>query len=506
MMKKGAIFAIIFLMGIVGGVLLTAKLNLSPTVVAQIEEKTQLSQPKETYQEKYLNEESPFAKVAEEVMPSVVNIQAEQVIKEEGSPFEFKFEGPFEEFFKKFFEFHGPRTEKRHVLGSGFIFLRKGDDYFILTNYHVIKGAEKIIIKLSDRREFKGDEVKIVGTDKRTDLAVLKIRSKSPLPVARLGDSDDIKVGDWAIAIGNPFGLERTVTVGVISAKGRSGLYLPEGPDYQDFIQTDAAINRGNSGGPLINIKGEVIGINTAITSPSGGFVGIGFAIPINLAKYVTEQLIEKGKVVRGYLGVRIEDVTPELAEAYNLERPRGAIITEVVEGTPADKAGLKAGDIIVEFNGREVEDMNSLRIIVAETPPGTKVKIKVIREGGKEKEFTVRLTEYPGESVMVSSKEEVEWLGMKVVDISSEKAKPFEVEEKEGVVVIEVEEDSPAKEAEIGKGNVIRKVEDIEIKSVEDFKKAKKKYGKRKKPIIFYLRVKGRAGWFPRIVAVRPD
>lgn len=505
---------LLFALGLISGLVLTARLGLLPVTQAQTSEKI-----KEFAESEFPSGltadgfHSPFVKVAKEVMPAVVNIAAERIVREEGAPFRFEYKGPFEEFFKKFFEsepFSMPER-KAHVLGSGFIFDRKGDEYFILTNNHVVKGADKIIVRLSDKSEYKGKNVELVGKDPRTDIAVLKIKSDRELPVAKLGDSDKIEVGDWAIAIGNPFGLDRTVTVGVISAKGRSGINLPEGPDYQDFIQTDAAINFGNSGGPLINIRGEVIGINTAITTPSGGFIGIGFAIPINLAKYIAGQLIEKGKVVRGYIGVRIQDVSGDIAEAYGLEKAMGALVVQVEKGTPAEKAGLEDGDLIVEFNGKPVEDVQSLRLMVAETPPGTEVTLKIKKPDGKEKEVKLELAEYPGEQVAAKKEEseeekvakgEVSWLGMKVVDVRSDRAKSLGIKEDAGVVVVDVDLEGKAADAGIRTGDVIYKVGGVKVNALDDFKKAKKKYKSRKRPIIFYIKRQG----IPRIIAIRPE
>lgn len=454
---------------------------------------------------------SPFVKIAEDAMPAVVNISAEQVTKVEAQPFEFR--GPFEEFFKKFFQVPPPLEEKRHILGSGFIFKREGNSYFIMTNNHVIRGAEKIIVWLSDKSEFRGKSVTVVGKDSKTDVAVLKIKTDKDLPVLDLGNSDSIYVGDWVIAIGNPFGLERTVTVGVISAKGRS-IPLPQGPEYQNFIQTDAAINPGNSGGPLVDISGSVIGVNTAITTTSGGFMGIGFAIPINLAKFVAEQLIKRGKVIRGYIGVRIQDVSPDLAEAYGLDHPHGAMITDVLKGTPADAAGLEPGDIIVGYNGTEVKDVAHLRILVAETAPGEKVTVEVVKDNGKHKEVSLRLTEFPEEvaSTKGESKQEeiapetgeATWVGMSVVSLNSDVAQSAGVEEKTGVFVMSVTSDSPAADAKIAEGDIIKRIGKIEIKGLSDFIRAKKLYKNSKKPVIIRLLKKTASGWIPMIVAVR--
>ncbi len=484
--------ALVFLLGIIAGAVITARFHAAETASAA---------------PSLVNEEgeSPFVKVAEEIMPTVVNISTERIIKAPDK--EFDFGGtPFDEFFKKFFEqFHPPFPEKQRSLGSGFIFKRDGDYYYIMTNNHVIRNADKIIVKLSDKTEITGDDVEVVGKDPLTDIAVIKIKAPGEdLPVAKLGDSDRIKVGDWAIAVGNPFGFDRTVTVGVISAKGRSGLNIPEGPVYQNFIQTDAAINPGNSGGPLVNIKGEVIGVNSAITSPSGGFVGIGFAIPINLAKHIADQLINVGKIERGYLGILPQPLTPELAKAYGLEKPEGVLVAKVEKDTPAEKAGLKEGDVIIEFNGKKVTDVESFRLMVAETPPGTKVKIKVIGEDGRERTLTARLAKYPEEMVARLGGEEgskVSWLGMTVVDAGSDEARKLGIKAKKGVVVIEVDPEGKASDAGIRVGDVVRKVGKFEIEDIGDFRKAKKIYSDYGKPII----IKVLRGGVPRFLAVTP-
>ncbi len=491
--KFYGIVVLVFLVGILAGILITTRFHTAEVANAA---------------PSFVNEEgeSPFVKVAEEIMPTVVNISTERIIRAPENGFDFG-QTPFDEFFKKFFEqFHPPFPEKQRSLGSGFIFKRDGDYYYIMTNNHVIRNADKIIVRLSDKTEITGDDVEVVGKDPLTDIAVIKIRAPGEdLPVAKLGDSDKIKVGDWAIAVGNPFGFDRTVTVGVISAKGRSGLNIPEGPVYQNFIQTDAAINPGNSGGPLVNIKGEVIGVNAAITSPSGGFVGIGFAIPINLAKHIADQLINVGRIERGYLGILPQPLTPELARAYGLERPEGVLVAKVEKDTPAEKAGLKEGDVIIEFNGKKVTDVESFRLMVAETPPGTKVKIKVIGEDGKVRTLTAKLAKYPEEMVARLGGEEetgrVSWLGMTVVDAGSDEAKKFGVKEKKGVVVIKVDPEGKASDAGIRVGDVIRKIGKFEIENISDFRKAKNAYSDYGKPIIIKVLRRG----VPRFLAVTP-
>ncbi len=488
MLKRAILAASMLALGIILGVILTADLGWHAT--SEAEDTAAVTLPTSPGVPAPQGCERPFAKAIEAVVPAVVNVSTEHVFKHppiQGSP--------FEEFFREFFKDLPPMPERSRSLGSGFIFLRKGNEYYILTNNHVVKDADKIVVKLHDESEFKGDEVEVVGTDPRTDLAVLKIRSDHELPVAPLGDSDSIQVGDWAIAIGNPFGLERTVTVGVISATGRSGLALPEGPSYQDFIQTDAAINPGNSGGPLVNIRGQVIGVNTAISTPSGGNVGIGFAIPINLAKYVATQLIEKGRVIRGYLGILPQPLTPELAEAYGLEKPEGVLVARVVENTPAEKAGLQEGDVIVEFNGKPVTTVEKFRIMVAETPPGTEVTLKVVRPDGSQTTLRATLAEFPSSATAAAPGQgeqpevvpgHATWLGLEVADVRSEDAQKLGVSQDQGVVVLKVEPNSRAEDAGFQRGDVIQRIGELEIQGLKDFKDAQKRYQDAKRPIIF--------------------
>ncbi|MFZ8834724.1 MAG: trypsin-like peptidase domain-containing protein, partial [Candidatus Caldipriscus sp.] len=315
-MKK--VFGIlgIGLVGVLVGLLISARINVTENLRAQEKGKA--------VQEKQIPTVSipSFADIAEAVLPSVVNIEGKGKVKI-----------PIDPFFEFFFGPH-PRSFERSSLGSGFIFMRKGNTYFVMTNNHVIKGMDKIRITLYDGTVI--EDVKVVGGDSASDIAVLKFESKDDLPVAKLGNSDELRVGDWVIAIGSPFGFSSTVTVGVISAKHRSIGAIPEAPSIQDFLQTDAAINPGNSGGPLVNVKGEVVGVNTAIVSRTGQYAGIGFAVPINIAKNVAEQLIEKGKVERGYLGIFMQDVDQNIAKHFKLKKPKGVIVTDVVKGSPA--------------------------------------------------------------------------------------------------------------------------------------------------------------------------
>jgi Do/DeqQ family serine protease len=334
--------------------------------------------------------------------------------------------------------------------------------------------------------------VKVVGRDPKTDLAVLKVETKADLPFATLGNSDNIKVGDWAIAVGIPFGLEGTVTVGVISAKGRSNVPLPEGPTYQDFIQTDAAINPGNSGGPLVNIKGEVIGINTAIRTTTGGNIGIGFATPINLAKQISDQLISKGKIVRGYLGVYPQEITQDLKEAMNLKSTEGVLIGEVVDNTPASKAGLKAGDVIIKFKDKNVTSVQQFREMVAEASPGKEVDIDVLRDN-KPMTITATLKELPDEVATTpeATQQETElvksWLGITVRNMTADEKKNLNLEQ--GVIVSQIDVGSIADQASITEGDVILKIDKYEIVTISDFGKAAKDLKDSKKPVLFRLK-----------------
>ncbi|NPB09252.1 MAG: DegQ family serine endoprotease, partial [Thermodesulfobacteria bacterium] len=408
-----------------------------------------------------------FAEVAKKAGPAVVFVQVEKVVERAPAMEPFPFGGPFDffgnDFFERFFRQRFPRKFKQMGAGSGFII---SPDGYILTNNHVVANANKVTVKLADGREFKA---KIVGTDPASDVAVLKIEAKD-LPVLPLGDSDKIEVGEWVIAIGNPFGLTQTVTVGVISAKGRSGVGIT---DYEDFIQTDAAINPGNSGGPLVNLRGEAIGMNTAIFTRSGGYMGIGFAIPINMVKVITKQLIEKGKVVRGWLGVVIQDLNEDLAKSFGLDKPEGALVTEVAEGSPAEKAGLKSGDVIVEYNGKPVHNVAELRTMVALTPPGTKVKLVVIRQG-KRKELEVTIGQQPQTLSLITGEDQLlQKLGLRVQALTPDLAERFGYAPNEGVIIAQVAPGSPAAMAGLAPGMIIVEVNHKRVKTMEEFAQA---------------------------------
>jgi serine protease Do len=391
-----------------------------------------------------------MAEISEAVKPAVVNISTVRTEKISESPLSPFFNDPF---FRKFFgdQFRHreiPRERKTASLGSGVIV---SSDGYILTNNHVIKNADKIKVLLSDKREFIG---KIVGSDPKTDLSVIKIDAEN-LTTIPLGNSDDLKVGELVLAIGTPYGLNQTITMGIVSAVGRANVGIA---DYEDFIQTDAAINPGNSGGALVNVRGELIGVNTAIFSTTGGYQGIGFAIPSNMAKTVMSNLIEKGKVVRGWLGVSIQAITPDLAQQFQLEKDYGTLVADVIENSPAEKAGLMRGDVITEFNGKEVEEPYNLRNIVASTPPGTEVAMKIIRDGEIET-LTVTIGDLPVEAQKTPTEFENALKGVSVQNLTPDIYRQLTLPEKiRGVVVTDIESLSPA-ETRLMPGDVILEI-----------------------------------------------
>ena len=414
-----------------------------------------------------------FVDIAKTTMPAVVNISTTQKVsrrprRRQPMPGPNPFGGgdPFEEFFRRFFGDRPPPRQQRS-LGSGFIISKDG---YIVTNQHVIGDAEKITVRLSDEHEL---EAEVIGSDDKTDIALIKIDSKEPLPEISLGSSSDLQIGDWVMAIGNPFGLEQTVTAGIVSAKGR---VIGAGP-YDDFIQTDASINPGNSGGPLLNLQGEVVGINSAIFSQGGGNIGIGFAIPIDMAKSIITQLKDSGKVTRGWLGVAIQTVTAELAKSFDLDEPMGALVAEVTEGGPAKKAGIQRGDIITHFRGEQVPKSHDLPAMVAQSPVGEKVQVTILR-GGQEKTIPVTLGELPDQIAQAGGREESEasW-GMTVANISDEHIQRYRLpDDQKGIVVTEIEPGSPAEAAGIRPGDVVEEVNRQAVSSVSDFTTAVKK------------------------------
>ena len=423
-----------------------------------------------------------FADLAEKVKPAVVNISSTSTVTVPGNPFQHFFgpdqggqNEPFGDFFKHFFDQTPDRQMKQQSLGSGFIINKDG---YIITNNHVVEKADEIKVKLSDGREFKA---KVIGRDTKTDLALIKISSPfENLPTLALGDSEKMRVGDWVLAIGNPFGLEHTVTQGIISATGR---VIGSGP-YDDFLQTDAPINPGNSGGPLVNLKGEVIGINTAII-PGGQ--GIGFAIPSDLAKSVTSQLKEKGKVIRGWIGVTIQSVTPGLAQSFGLKEAKGALVGDVLKGGPAEKGGVKTGDIIVSFDGKDVKTSNDLPRIVAETPVGKTVDVKIIRDS-KEVHLSIRVEELTEQKIAAQSSVPVQSFGMKVDSISPQLRQQFGIGEKSGVVVVSVDQGSLAEQAGIQPGDVIKQVNRKNVSNLAEFNEALGKQSKGR-PLLLQLK-----------------
>jgi len=403
-----------------------------------------------------------FAQVAESVGPAVVNINT--VTRVSGRT-------PVEEFFgdemlKRFFGGDAPeRQQVQRSLGSGVIVDPSG---IVLTNAHVVERATEIEVATADGKKHKA---KVMGADRKTDLAVLKLQGGGPYPAANLGDSDRVRVGDWVLAIGSPFGLQQTVTAGIISAKGRS---IGQGP-FDDFLQTDAAINPGNSGGPLVNMSGEVVGINSAILSRTGGNVGIGFSIPVNMAKRIYTELAAKAKVTRGWLGVSIQPLTPDLAKSFGLKEPNGVLISDVVSDSPAAQAGVASGDIIIEFDRKKVDSPQELQKVVAATAPGRAVPLKVWRDKG-EKMLEIKIGETPDENVAAKPATKGKGLlGMDVRPITTEMARQLNLRSPDGVIVFSVDEDSAASEAGLQRGDVIREVNRQRIRSLPDFEKATK-------------------------------
>jgi serine protease Do len=399
-----------------------------------------------------------FAELAKKYGPTVVNIYSTQTIQARNLPYDYFFDNEqIPDLFRHFFDIPqqpppGNRqlpSEKRTSLGSGVII---SDDGYIITNNHVIENADEINVRLANYEEYKA---KIIGKDNKTDLALIKIEPKHTLDYAEFGNSEELQVGDWVIAIGNPFGFDHTVTAGIVSGKGRT-----LGADtYQNFIQTDASINPGNSGGPLFNMKGELMGINTAIYSRSGGNIGLGFAIPANMTKNVISQLQGTGKVTRGMLGVMIQPVTADLAEQFNLERPVGALVGQVLADSPADKAGIKSGDIITEFNGKEIVQMTMLPALVAQTTVGTKAEVTLFRNGKKQR-LTVIIGELAEEKDSASSNDDTIYssdnLGLSVQEVTSGLAESLGLESEDGLIVSNINPGSLAEQSGLQRGDIL--------------------------------------------------
>jgi serine protease Do len=410
-----------------------------------------------------------FSGLVKEASPSVVYVSTKTTIKQKQlSPFSQN--DPLRDFFERFY---GDRMPSRNIpqtgLGTGFIIDKDG---YILTNNHVVEMADEIKVTLEDETVF---DAKVVGRDPETDIALIKIDNAKNLKPLKLGDSDILEVGDWVVAIGNPYGLGHTVTAGIVSAKYRDNMGIGT---FENFIQTDASINPGNSGGPLMNIDGEVIGINSAIFSQTGGSVGIGFAIPINMAKDLLPML-KTGKIVRGWLGVGVQAITPDLKEKFSLENEDGALISQVYPDGPSGKAGLKAGDVIVSFQGKEIKDSKKLPYIVSATPVGTDAEVGVIRKGEK-KSFKVKLGKRPPSEEAAGMQQEESTsmdLGMTVEALTPDKASRYGIQDTEGLLIVEVAFNSPAAEAGLRQGDIILEVDRARMKTENDFEARLKKY-----------------------------
>jgi serine protease Do len=415
---------------------------------------------------------SSIAPVVKTVLPSVVNISSSKVVHARAEGME---QMPMDPMFRQFFGENGfdvPKDRREKALGSGVIVSPEG---YILTNNHVVDGATDVKVTLSDKREF---QARVVGADPKTDVAVLKIESERLTPLA-LGDSSRVEVGDVAIAVGNPFGVGQTVTKGIISAKGRGGLGIE---DYEDFLQTDAPINPGNSGGALVNDRGELIGINTAIISHgSGGSQGIGFAVPVNLARQVMDQILKNGKVVRAYLGILPQDVTPAMAKAFGEKNARGIVVGDVTPNSPAQNSGIERGDIILELNGKPVVDSNQLRMSISMMQPGTSVRLKTLRSGN-EREMSVKLAEMPTETAKVNSEQEggsKALEGVEVTNLNAQIAQELGLPPgTAGVVVSGVDPASKMAESGLRRGDVIQEVNHQPVKNVSEFQNAIRKGG----------------------------
>ena len=401
-----------------------------------------------------------FSEVARTAKPTVANIFSTRTVRAQGPMGDPN--DPFNEFFRRFFGEMQP--QRQQSLGSGFIVSKDG---YIVTNAHVVQMAEQIRVKLSNREEY---DAKLVGVDEKTDVALVKITPRHELPVARLGDSDTLDVGDWVVAIGNPFGFAQTVTAGIVSAKGR---VIGAGP-YDDFIQTDASINPGNSGGPLLNTQGEVVGINSAIVSRSGGSVGIGFAIPINTARRIIDELRQHGRVVRGWLGLSVQDVTPAIAQSFGLDHPQGALVVDVDAGGPSDAAGLERGDIITEFNGTRIEESHQLPTLAANTPIGERAVMSILRNG-QEKAISAVVAEQPARRSPRAQRPRTRrgW-GLTLIDLTPALMRQFNLPSGvRGAMIREVEDGSPADQAGLQAGDVIRQVDRQPITSARTCEQA---------------------------------
>ncbi len=477
--------------GLILGVVITASTGFAPVSFAQ--EESSSGTVTGSYAQLSTGR-SPFSAVAEEVLPAVVSVDTKRTVRRSADPFNDMFRDLFGDRGRGSGDEQQYREYEVPGSASGFIFDEAG---YIMTNNHVVMGANEIEVTLTDGREFVAT---VVGQDPNTDIAVIKIKGHD-LPSLRLGDSDDLRVGDWAIAVGNPLDLEGTVTVGVISAKGRADLNIRGGaPLYQDFIQTDASINFGNSGGPLVNIEGEVIGVNSAVNAQADG---IGFAIPINLARDVADALISDGKVVRGFLGVRPQEITRELAEANDLGDTEGIIIASVERDTPAEKAGIEAGDVITAFDGASITSVTQFRQAVAGVTPGEKVEVRIVRDG-RPKVLTAVLEERRDTFVAEEPEEEDEtrWFGLDVVELDDPMLDDIDIAAAEGVFVIDVESGSPAEDAGIAPGDVILRVGDRSVEDLDDYRDIMRALEGREKAIAVMVQ----RGEYTHFVAIKPE
>jgi serine protease Do len=406
-----------------------------------------------------------FSSIAKQAKPAVVNIFSTRIVRVPGTTGD-----PNEDFFRQFFGQGLPqRTQRQQSLGSGFVVSADG---YVVTNAHVVGQAEQIRVKLTTREEY---DAKLIGVDPTTDVALIKIKPRGELPVLPLGNSEALDVGDWVVAIGNPFGFSATVTAGIVSAKDR---VIGAGP-YDDFIQTDASINPGNSGGPLLNLKGEVVGINSAIYSRSGGSVGIGFAIPINMARKIIDELRDRGKVVRGWLGLSIQDMTPEVAESFGLDRARGALVADVEDGSPAARAGIERGDVILACNGSAIEESRQLPARIAEMAVGRSAELSLLRDG-HERTVTITVTEQPtaGRARPGRPQHRPSW-GFAVTDLTAELLGRFEIPRGvRGAMISEVAHGGPADEAGLQPGDVIRQVDRQPVTSAKACQQALERAG----------------------------
>jgi serine protease Do len=471
---------VLLMLGVASGLIISSRLDIMNISRAQKDKPFKVSPA-------LIQISDALADVASQVKPTVVNISTTKTVKpeEQINPL---FEDPF---FHKFFGVPDHQREyKERSLGSGVIV---SSDGYIITNNHVIEGASEIKVVLPNKREFKG---KLVGADSRSDVAVIKIDDKD-LPAITWGDSDKLRAGEMVMAVGSPFGLTQSVTTGIISAVGRVNIGIE---DYEDFIQTDAAINPGNSGGALVNMRGELVGINTAIFSRTGGYQGIGFAVPSKMAKQVMESLIRTGKVVRGWLGVSVQDVTPELSKQFGVPVGEGALVGEVVKGSPAEKAGFKRGDVIIEFNGKKVEDSGHLRNLAASTAVGSKIKVEVIRNQKKES-LTVTVGELPKETAAAQTGKTATATalsGVTVQNLTPELIDRLGLEPNAtGVVVVMVAQGSVADESGLQRGDVITEINRRPVRNVNEYNAEVNKLEKGA-AVLLLINRKGSALWLP--------